>query len=220
MNCCQCQGIETLFNQKEAAKKLKQYRKAGPEKTTRMLLDALKAEGVKGMTLLDIGGGVGAIQHELLKAGAASATNVEASTAYIDAAKQEADRQGQVDRVRHHHGNFVDLAADILPADIVTLDRVVCCYHDMQALVGLSSARARKLYGVVYPHDTWWAKIGLPIENFYFWLQGCPFRAFLHPTEAVEAVVRGNGLERYFYRKSGVWQVVVYVRRRSQNGNP
>lgn len=212
MSCCQCQGIETTFNRKTAAKELKKYREKGPDKTTRMLIDALKADGIEGMTLLDIGGGVGAIQHELLSTGASSCINVEASKAYIKAAKEEAERQGHVDRVSYHHGNFVDLAPDIPQADVVTLDRVICCYHDMQALVGLSSALASRLYGVVYPRDTWWVKIGLAVENFVHWIRRNPFRAFVHPTEAVDAMVRGNGLERRFYRKAGMWQVVVYAR--------
>jgi hypothetical protein len=66
MNCCQCQGLETLFNEQYVTKELSRYRNKGPEKTTRLLIDALKAEGVQGMALLDIGGGVGVIQHELL----------------------------------------------------------------------------------------------------------------------------------------------------------
>jgi magnesium-protoporphyrin O-methyltransferase len=212
MSCCQCQGIETFFNKKTATRELKQYRRKGPRKTTRMLIDALKAEGVDGMALLDIGGGIGIIQHELLSAGADSVTNVEASTAYIEAVKEEARRQGHADRVSFYHGDFVDLAPDIPSADIVTLDRVICCYHDMKALVGLSSARAGKLYGVVYPRDTWWTRIGLAIGNFVFGVLRNPFRIFVHPTEAVEAVVRGNGLEPRFYRQTAIWQVVVYGR--------
>ena len=141
MNCCQCQGIETFFDNKVATKELRQYRKKGPDKTTRMLIEALEAEGVGRMTLLDIGGGIGAIQHELLAVGVSSATSVEASPAYIEVAKEETERQGRIDLVSYHYGNFVDLATDIAPADIVTLDRVICCYDDMQALVGLSSAR-------------------------------------------------------------------------------
>ncbi len=212
MNCCQCQGIEALFNQKIAAKELKQYRKNGPRKTTRMLIDALKDEGVRGMALLDIGGGIGTIQLELLSAGASSATNVEGSTAYIEAAMDETERQGHSDRVISYHGDFVDLAPDIPSADIVTLDRVICCYHDMKALVGLSSARAGKLYGVVYPRDNWWTRIGWAIMNFAFGVMRNPFRNFVHPTEAVDAMVRSNGLEPRFYRKTAIWQVVVYRR--------
>ncbi len=210
MNCCQCRGMESLFSDKTAAGDLKAYRKKGPSKTTRMLINALKAQGVEEMTLLDIGGGVGAIQHELLKSGAGSAVNVDASTAYIKAAKDEAQRQNHANQVSYHHGNFVDLAPNIAPVDIVTLDRVICCYHDMPALVGLSSQKAGKLYGVVYPRDTWWTKIGVAVMNFGLWVSRNPFRVFVHPTEAVEAVVRGNGLERRFYRKTWLWQVAVY----------
>ncbi len=212
MDCCQCQGIETVFDRKTADKELRQYRKDGPRKTTRLLLDALKAEGIEGMTLLDIGGGIGVLQHELLTAGAGSATHVDAATAYIAASQEEAVRQGHADRVSHRYGNFVDLAPDILPADIVTLDRVICCYHDMRSLVGLSAERARKLYGVVYPRDTWWMKVAMRAMNLMMWVFRSPFRGFVHPTEAVEAIVREAGLARRSYHPGFLWQVAVYGR--------
>ena len=212
MNCCQCQGIEEFFSQQYVSKELLHYQTKGPDKTTRMLTDAIKEEGVEGLTLLDIGGGLGAIQHELLGAGAQAATDVDASRAYITAAKAEAQRRGLAERVSYHHGNFVDLAAEIAPADIVTLDRVICCYNDMEKLVSLSAARARKLYGLVYPRDAWWVKIGLGILNFFFRLQRNPMRTFTHATKAVEALVSSNGLKRRSYRQTLVWQVVVYTR--------
>jgi len=212
MNCCQIQGIEELFSQQYVTQELSRYRAKGPAKTTRMLIEAIKKEGVSGLTLLDIGGGVGAVQHALLGAGADQATNVDASKAYIDAARDEAQQCGHAERVSYHHGNFVDLAGDIAPADIVTLDRVICCYPDMEKLVGLSVARARKLYGVVYPRDTWWVKVGLALENLFFRLRRNPFRTFSHPTVAVEAIVTRSGLQRRFYRQTLIWQVVVYAR--------
>ena len=212
MTCCQCQGIETCYNRKSVAKNLKKYRKNGPSKTTCTLIEALKAEDIKGTTLLDIGGGVGAIQHELLKAGVSNAINVEASKAFIEAAKEEAERQGHANRISHHHGNFVDLASNIPQADIVTLDKVICCYHDMRALVGLSSSLARRFYGVIYPQDTWRTKIGFAFENFIYWLRRTSFRVFVHPTIAIDTMLRENGLEQIFYRKAGIWQIVVYTR--------
>ena len=164
------------------------------------------------LTLLDIGGGVGAVQHELIDAGVQQVTSVDASTAYLTAAKVEAQRRGLADHVSYHHGNFVDLASDIAPADIVTLDRVICCYHDMEKLVGLSAARSRKLYGLVYPRDAWWVKLGLAFENFFFWLRRNHYRTYAHPTKAVEDIVKSNGLKRRSYRQTLVWQVVVYSR--------
>ncbi len=212
MNCCQCQGIEDMFNEEIVSRDLSRYRSKGPDKTTRVMIDALKKEGIQGLSLLDIGGGVGAIQHELLDAGLVNATDVDASQAYINAARAEAQRRGVAERVTFRHGNFVDVAAQIPPADVVTLDRVICCYPDMEKLVGLSAARARKLYSLVYPRDAWWIKIGLALMNFIFRLQRNPFRVFPHPTRAVEAMVRNNGLKRRFYHQTLVWQVVVYSR--------
>lgn len=213
MVSCQCQGIETKFDQKYVAKKLKEYRKNGPKKTTLQLIEALRVEGVNGMTLLDIGGGVGDIQHEMIRSGVSAATNNEASTAYLEACRQEADRLGHSNRIRHIPGNFIEVSKDVAPADIVTLDRVICCYDDMPELVKLSAEKARKLYGVVYLLDKWWVRLGILVYyNFRNWLQRNPMRMFVHPPEVVESIIRGNGLARRFYREMGAWQVVVYAR--------
>lgn len=212
MNCCQCQGIESQFDERTARDKLKQYKRHGPEPTTRMLIDALRAEGLEGLTLMDIGGGVGAIQHALLEAGVLSALNVDASSAYIATAEAEAERRGLGERVTHYFGNFVELAPQIPPADVVTLDRVICCYHDLESLMRLSSERARRLYGLVYPRDTWWVKIALRLINVFFWLQRSSFRTYAHATHAVDALARSGGLSLKFHRQTFVWQVVVYAR--------
>lgn len=106
----------------------------------------------------------------------------------------------------------MNIAAQIAPADIVTLDRVVCCYPDMENLVGLSAARTKKLYGLVYPRDTWWARLGVRVLNVFFRLQRKPFRTFVHPTRGVDALVRSHGLRPQFFRHTLVWQVVVYSR--------
>ncbi len=212
MGCSQCVGIESHFDQKVAVRDLENYRNNKLDETTPVLIDALKAESISDMTLLDIGGGVGAIQHELLKAGVSSCINAEASQAYINATKEEAERQGHADRIQHLHGDFVDLSPDIPPCDIVTLDRTICCYHDVRRLVEESSARARKLYGVVYPLDNWKTRIAGAFENLTYRLHRSPFRFFLHSTEVVEQIVCAKGFERRFYREVGIWQVVVYAK--------
>ena len=89
-----CQGVDEVFGEKTAQRDLRRYRERGPSRQTRVLLDAIRGQGVERATVLDIGGGVGAIQHELLAAGAARATAVDASTAYLRAARGEAERRG------------------------------------------------------------------------------------------------------------------------------
>lgn len=210
MVCCQCQGIEKFFDRREAERKLRRYQKSGPSKSTKILIDAIKEHSVEGKTVLDIGGGVGVVQHELLKAGAAGATAVEASTAYINAASEEAGRQGHGDRVTFHHGDFIDVAPSLQPAHIVALDRVICCYHDVERLVGLSSGLATEVYGLVYPRGNWALKAAFRLFNIVFWLRRSPFRIFIHPDSVIDSLARSNGLRRRFYRKTLLWQIVVY----------
>lgn len=212
MPLCQCQGIEALFNDRVARKDLKRYRRKGPLKTTRILLNAIRSKGVQGATLLDIGGGVGAVSNGLLEAGAASATVVDASPAYLEAAQDEAARRGNRERIEYHHADFAEAAPQIEPADIVTLDRVICCYDDMPALVSASASKAERLYGLVYPRDTWWDRAGASLLNFGCWAWRTPFRIFIHPPAAVEQIIHEAGLRRCFRSTTSFWQVVVYNR--------
>ena len=209
---CQCEGIESVFDKDLAAAQLERVRRKGPLKTTRLLIEAIRARGVKDRTLLDIGGGVGVVHHELLLSGAAEATDVDASSAYVGSAESEARRRGLKDRVRYLHGNFLDLADTVAPADIVTLDRVICCFDDMQGLVTASAEKARLLYGIVYPRDAWWTRMGIGLMNFTRWIRGDQFRVFAHPSQAVESVLRSRGLARTYHRKAGLWQVAVFSR--------
>ncbi len=215
MECNQCEGIE-LETKQWVAYSLKKFRKNRLNKATRSFINALLTLGVEGRTLLDIGGGIGVIQYEFLAAGASRAVSVEASSAYLMAATEEAARLGWKDRITYHHGDFVTLAPQIMPADIVTLDHVICCYHDAKSLVALSSARARIYYGVVYPTDTWWSKFWIQIENLVARLRGSPFRAFIHSSELVDSLVRSQGLRQIssqtMFELPYVWQVVIYER--------
>jgi 2-polyprenyl-3-methyl-5-hydroxy-6-metoxy-1,4-benzoquinol methylase len=213
MGCCATTTrVESVFNDKLAACDLRRYRKKGPKRSTRLLLDALKCEGIEGKTLLDIGGGVGAIQHELLDAGAASATSVEASAPYLKAAREESERRGHGARARFHHGDFVELAETLGAADLVTLDRVICCYPDMEALVRHSAARARVFYGLVYPRDTRLVRLGFATANLLLRLLRKPMRAFVHRADDIERLVEAGGLAVHYSACAGAWRVLVYRR--------
>ena len=212
MDCCQCDLIEAQFDRETVAKKVDRYREQGLKKETEILVDALRAEGVEGCSVLDVGGGLGALEFELLKAGSGTVTNVEASSAYIEAAKAESSRQGFSERVSHMHGDFVAIAYEVPPADVVTLDKVICCYDDMVSLVSSSVQKANKLYGVIYPRDTWWVKAGIGLENLIRKLKGNSFRVIVHPPRAVDRLIMENGMEKRFYRALIDWQIVVYAR--------
>jgi Methyltransferase domain len=185
--------MASFYNEKLAASQLRKYREKGTIASTQTLIDALKAEGVEGATVLDIGGGIGAIQHELLAAGAAHVTGVDASAPYLEAARQESIRRGVGDRVTYRHGDFVELAESIPPADIVTLDRVLNVYPDWERLAELSAARAKRLYGLVYPRDTPMVRLVVFAMNLILRLRRKAVRASIRPVDAIERIARENG---------------------------
>jgi hypothetical protein len=211
-NCC-CQDVDQVFGDRTAQRDLRRYRKRGPSKPTRLLLEAIRREGIEGSTLLDVGGGIGVIELELLAAGAARATNVEASAAYLRAAREEAARRGNADRISFESGDFVALAERVEPADVVTLDRVICCYPDMESLVARSAERARRVYGLVYPRDRWWVAAGIRLTNLFMRVTRRAYRAYLHRPGAVDAVARAHGLTPRLSRRAGpFWQIALYAR--------
>lgn len=214
MGCCDggCPLYDEQFDERTARAELKAYRRKGPVRTTRLLIDALAVGGAEGLTVLDIGGGVGAVHHELLRAGAAAATDVEASGPYLAAARSEAERLGHAERVQYERGDFVALAERLEPADLVALDRVVCCYGDWAALVGRSAALARRRYGLVYPRDTWWTRLAGRALNVWCRVRRTAFRTFIHRARDIDAAVRAAGLLPAFRRVGLFWQVVVWER--------
>ena len=212
MDSCGCERGFEIFDRKSAEADLARYREHGPDRTTGLLLDLIGRDGVRDASLLDIGGGIGAVDHELLGAGAARAMLVEASAPSRIAARDEAGRRGHLDRLDIVDGDFVARASEIESADIVTLDRVICCYPDMVSLVHLSAARARRLYGLVLPRDRWVIRLGVRLENAWLRLRGVHYRAFAHPNDRVDAIIEEAGLRPRSETRTFFWRVVLYER--------
>ncbi len=214
MTCPQCVGIEEVFDSEHAEDELRRYRKRGARRTTRILIRELCAQGVEGQTVLDVGGGVGAVYLALLKAGASQATDVDASAAFLRASQREAGRRRLGDRVAYLHGNFAEMGRAVKSADIVALDKVVCCYHDAGGLLELAADRTVRRMGLVYPRDGWVSRLVNWIFNLRWVRMADGFRTYVHPTEKVEGMLTGRGLrlERRIY--CGLWQVALFSRPR------
>jgi magnesium-protoporphyrin O-methyltransferase len=211
-DACGCDAFASIFDRRTAARDRERYERDGPDRTTRLLLELLAPYRATGASVLDIGGGIGIVDVELLRAGAGHAVLVDASTAYLDVARQQARQAGVLDRIEFVEGDFVRRADAIERADIVTLDRVVCCYHDMEALVGLSSERARTAYGLVLPRDRWITRVMIALANVTYRLRRRAYRAYVHPTTRVDEIAAGNGLAARAERQTWIWRVVVYDR--------
>jgi Methyltransferase domain len=209
---CDC-GCPNVFSNREAENDLKRYLAKGPESSTKALIDAIVAEGVAGATLLDIGAGIGAIQLELLPAGLAHAESVDATQEYVATARGEAERRGFGDRVSGRVADFVTVAEETGPADFVTMDKVVCCYRDMHALLSRASDRATRALGLVYPRETWWNRLASRGFAAWGWLTRDPTRWYIHPTAEIEEVLRRAGFERREVRRELIWHVALFRRR-------
>lgn len=214
MTSCDCpDGLPGGATAKQVERKIRSYREGRLEPTTRLLIDAVVEHGVSGLTVLDVGGGVGAVHHELLRSGAARAVDVDGTPGYLAAARKEAERHGHADRVSYHLGDVVELADRLEPVDVVTLDRVVCCYEDFETLLGVAAEHARRLVGLVYPRDTWWMRAGYfrLLHAFEDLVDGKSVW-FLHPSRAMDATLRRHGLEPRFDAVKGIWRVQLYER--------
>ncbi len=209
MNCCE--PLNEMFDVRMARHDLKKYRRKGAEPTAKALINLLRGRA-QNATLLDIGGGVGAIHHELLDAGLAKAVHADASSSYISVAREEAERRGHADRVEFVLGDFVAQATAIAAADVVTLDRVICCYPDMPALVKASAARTRKFYGASFPRDRWFLRLGFRLLNLFMALRRKSFRIYMHSPKDIHAALKREGLALTSTARTFVWQVVVYSR--------
>jgi len=210
-DCCR-PDYDAVFNHRAAARELAAYRRDGATGTTRRLLEAIRQSGVTGARVLDIGGGVGVIGAELLGAGASHLTDVDASQPYLEVARSEIERRGYAERAAFLHGDFVELADEVEPAEIVTLDRVICCYAGWTSLVDRSLGRARVLYGLVYPRDRWWLRLSVATIRAVGRLFGQALPFHVHPEQAVDARIRAAGFEPIFARRGLMWQTILYRR--------
>ena len=218
-DCCK-PDYDVHFDAESARKDLLGYRHDGPDGSTRRLLDVLIAEGVADATVLDNGGGIGVVQLELLAAGAARSVDVDASSSYLAVAETEALERGFAGRTAYRHGDFVELADEIEPADVVTLDRVICCYPDVRSLVSRSASRALRLYGLVYPVDRWWTRGVARIMNFLDRIGRSDYRMHVHSQALVDHLIREAGLEPLYHHAGKVWQTAVYSRVRQPMSSP
>jgi hypothetical protein len=212
MPCNCCEITDNAFTEAEARSELKSYRRGGPRNQTKLILDAIRSLKVKNVDLLDIGGGIGVIHHELVGDVARGATHVDASSAYLKEAKAEASRRGHHEQVSFIHADFTDVADQLPGADVVTLDRVVCCYPDFRRLLKTAAEHSQRALALTYPRETWYLRVGFKVINFFQGLRRDPFRVFLHPVAEMDALIKSHGFKRVSLRRLFVWEMALYQR--------
>ncbi len=212
-SCCATpNGLDAMFNESIARGEAETYFKKGIDKRTRLVVDAVAAQGIAGASVLEVGSGVGGLHLELLKAGAARATSVDLSPAYLDAAKRIAARLGYEGVIDHRLLDFARQADEVDVADVVVMNRVVCCYPHMRALVTSAADRTRQILALTFPRDTWWMRFGGVLLNTWMRLARSAFRFYLHSPAEIIATVKEAGLTTVFQKRSGPWNIAVFRR--------
>ncbi len=215
MDCCSVNGLDEMFGRSVAQGDLKAYLKKGLSKRSRHLADTISDQGITDSTILEVGGGIGSLHLELIKAGAASAVGYDAAAAYVEAATSLAEQMGLKDSVEYHVGDFAEMGASAEDADIVVLDRAVCCYPDMRSLVTTAAVRARRICVLAYPRRNWLSRAFVSTANVGLALVRKRFRAYVHKPQEIAALMASHGLARVSLAYAGTfreWEVVVYRR--------
>ena len=211
-DCCTPKGYRTIFSEKSAQSEAKRYRRKGLDKLSRRIAELIKKGGIEGRTMLEVGGGIGAIELELVTAGAARATSVELTPTYEEAASELLRERNLGDRVERRLGDFVEAGTDLEAADIVILNRVVCCYPDMPKLVSAAAERTRSTLVLTFPNNRWWTRLGLSLVNLVFRLLRVQFQIFMHPPDRILAEAERHGLRARLSQPGLVWQLAAFDR--------
>jgi magnesium-protoporphyrin O-methyltransferase len=207
-DCCNRDDYDDTFGDRFARKMARRYRRRGLSRSERAIVRFLQARGIEGASVLEIGGGLGELHVELLRHGAARATNLEISTKYEPEAARLLERAGMAARVDRR---FLDIAQEpdaVKSADVVVLHRVVCCYPDYERLLGAAAGKAGRLMVFSHPPRNLLTRSMLWFDNTMRRLKGDTFRTFAHEPAAMIGVTHRSGLrDTYSWRGIG-WCVV------------
>jgi magnesium-protoporphyrin O-methyltransferase len=212
-NCCYADEYGEVFTTKSSSRDARNYLKGGLGGSEAVLADRVNAIGIEGATILEVGGGVGALSVELLKRGAASAVNVDLTNVWQPQAESLAVAAGVSDRSRFQVGDLVDEAEALPEADIVLLHRVVCCYPDWERMIDAAAGRARRGIGLTIPRSTWLTRLFIFTANRFEQFRGRSFRAFIHPADELLARLDSQGFNVASDDHDLVWRTLVLVRR-------
>ncbi len=211
LSCCARATYDKFFDERQARRDAREYERKGLDPAARWMLGVARDQGLNGATALEGGGGVGAIQIELIKSGAARSTIVEMSGGYDSEAARLAREAGVEQRIQRRIGNFS--STDVEPADIVVLHRVVCCYPDYAGLLEAAADRAHRLLVFTHPPGNVLGRVFVAVVNAWMRLTRNTLRVFAHPPAALAEAVRRHGLELAAERTRGFWRGLAFVRR-------
>ena len=206
--CCEPQGYGDTFGAGYSRVLARAYRRRGLDRTATRMVGFLREQVLDGASVLEIGGGVGALQLELLRLGAGRATNLELVDSYEGDAAVLAEEAEMADRITRRQVDLATAPEAVDPHDVVVLHRVVCCYPDYERLLGAAAGRARRALVFSHPPAHAMSRAMFAAENGWRRLRGNPFRAYIHDPGALASAAEQTGLRPSYEHRGLGWHVV------------
>jgi len=216
MNCCTPTGYRTIFGAKTVQREARRYRRKGLTGSAGWLREALTEDGVNESSVLEVGGGIGDLQIELLEAGASHATNVEIIDNYEATAHSLIEEHGMDDRVDRHIADFAEQPNQVPAADIVIMHRVICCYPDPDTLTCAACGRAKDRVAITIPREAPWVKLGFWAMNAWLRLRRIAFRGYVHPHAQILDTAAAQGFHATHHDRGLLWDSFVLQHQSTQ----
>ena len=212
MNCCSRHlgAAQTCFGWMSKRYE-RRYRRKGLDNNQLQLVHELELMGLDGLTLLEVGCGVGVVHQTLLEKGASTATGIDLASSMLQHAERRAKERELEQRTQYRLGDFVEMSESLDSVDVTVLDKVVCCYPVPKELIRATLNCTNRVIALTYPRKHLLSEIYNKIWNFGFWLFRSDFRAFVHEPRVVQESIEAGGFKRVFDRDSPMWHTQVYV---------
>lgn len=214
--CCHSQSAGRFFSL-FARRARRRFERKGFEPSQRQLMAGLEVAGYADASVLEIGCGVGHLHQSLLEQGAGTAVGIDLAPGMLSEARDWARERGLEDRVTYVEGDFMSLDEPVDSADLCLLDKVVCCYPDAHGLLQASLSRTRRVYGLTYPRDRWFTRLGARIIAVVLWSIRSDFRSYVHDPAGIERWILAEGFEKMYENQTVAWLSQVYLRRPGGN---
>jgi magnesium-protoporphyrin O-methyltransferase len=201
-----------MFSPRVARRSLERYRRKGLDALERGMLAAAVEGGLAGARVLEIGGGIGALQAELLHAGAERGEIVELVSSYEPYARELAREQGIDASIEFRVEDVLEHPDAVEPGDVVVLNRVVCCSRDGVELAGVAARLSRRTLVLSFPRERFLVRLGLHVMNGGMRMLRRSFRVFLHSRAAIVAAAEAEGLRLVAGERGFAWEFVALRR--------
>lgn len=209
---CNC-GLNEMFSERVSKHDARKFERRGLDVRARKLLHGLERRvQLKGLTTLEIGIGTGGFTIEMLERGASSAVGIDAVAGQLEQALRLARARGLAEKLQLKQADATEISDHLPPADVVVLDRVVCCYADWNALLGTAATHARAAMAMSYPRYAWYTRLWVAAANVGLRLLRRNFRLYLHSPAAMQQLLQAHGLLPQVIGHRVVWELLVATR--------